>query len=133
MLRKIWEKYYSQCNAVIFVVDGSNESRMEEVKQVLDKLYSRRQPTELVDLPVLFLINKSDDHENYLGMDSVREHLCLSSLNCSREVHVREISASTNENLPESANWLYENIPLFMTQTTKTASSQLQAASSAKV
>ena len=42
VLRKIWEKYYSQCNAVIFVVDGANESRMEEVKSVLDKLYSKR-------------------------------------------------------------------------------------------
>ena len=81
---------------------------------------------------MLFLINKSD-HENYLGIDSVREHLCLGSLNCSREVHVKEISASSNENLPESANWLYENIPLFMSQTTKTATSQQAAASAAKI
>ena len=66
VLRKIWEKYYSQCNGVIFVIDGSDQDRFDEVKQTLDKLYSDR--SELVSLPVLFLINKSD-HENFVGAE----------------------------------------------------------------
>ena len=111
VLRKIWEKYYSQCNAVIFVIDGTNESRMEEARGVLNKLYSKRQPTELVDLPVLFLINKAD-HENFLGIDSVSQHLSISSLNCNRDVQVKTISASTKEGIEEAATWLYENIPV---------------------
>ena len=76
VLRKIWEKYYSQCNGVVFVVDGANESRLDEVKSVLNKLYSERFPTELVDLPLLFLINKSD-HEGFLGIEHVSTHLNL--------------------------------------------------------
>ena len=32
VLRKIWEKYYTQCNGVIFVIDGSDEDRLNEAK-----------------------------------------------------------------------------------------------------
>ena len=74
MLRKIWEKYYGQCNGIVFVVDGANESRLEEVSMTLDKIYD---DTELVDLPVLILVNKADSPD-FLGQDSVREHLQLS-------------------------------------------------------
>ena len=76
VLRKIWEKYYSQCNGVIFVIDGSDEDRFDEVRQTLDKLYS--ETSELVSLPVLFLINKSD-HENFVGAESVSQQLGLRS------------------------------------------------------
>ena len=40
VLRKIWEKYYGQCNAVVFVVDGTNQQRFAEINQTLDKIYS---------------------------------------------------------------------------------------------
>ena len=58
VLRKIWEKYYGQCNAVVFVINGAEEHRLEEAKGILDRLYDESLPTELVDLPVLFLVNK---------------------------------------------------------------------------
>ena len=96
VLRKIWEKYYSQCNIVVFVIDGSNEERLDETKKILDKLYSESLPTELADLPVLFLVNKSD-HELFLGIESVRERLGIGSLNCSQGVEVRKISAKTQD------------------------------------
>mmetsp|Transcript_39663 Transcript_39663/g.51977 ORF Transcript_39663/g.51977 Transcript_39663/m.51977 type:complete len:105 (-) Transcript_39663:269-583(-) len=71
VLRKIWEKYYGQCNAIVFVVNGADQNRLEEAQTLLDKLYNESLPTELVDLPVLFLVNKSDD-ESFIGVDSVR-------------------------------------------------------------
>ena len=98
VLRKIWEKYYGQCNSVIFVIDGADSDRLAEVKSTLDKLYSEQFPTELVDLPVLFLINKSDE-DGFLGLDSVSEHLGIGSLNCNGEVHVRKMSTKTKEGL----------------------------------
>ena len=58
------------------MVDGANESRLDEVKSVLNKLYRERFPTELVALPLLFLINKSD-HEGFLGVEHVSTHLNL--------------------------------------------------------
>ena len=93
MLRKIWEKYYSQCNGVVFVIDGANEHRLDEARQILEKLYSSRLPTELVGLPVLFLVNKADS-ASFMGGDSIREHLGLGSLNCNSLIEVMECSAS---------------------------------------
>ena len=82
VLRKIWEKYYSQCHAVVFVVDGSDESRLDEASQTLDRLYSAASPTELVDLPVLFLVTKCEE-ASFIGIDQVKSRLNLNSLNCT--------------------------------------------------
>ena len=41
-LRKIWAKYFAECNGVVFIVDGSDESRFKEVREVLDSLYTRK-------------------------------------------------------------------------------------------
>ena len=60
---------------MIFVVDGANESRLDEAKMTLERLYGEDY-TELVDLPVLFLINKSE-HESWQGMEHVRDYLGL--------------------------------------------------------
>ena len=78
---------------------------------MLEKLYSDSLPTELVDLPVLFLVNKSDQ-DNFLGIDSVRQRLGIGSLNCNKDVEIKKISATTQEGIEASAGWLYENIPL---------------------
>ena len=110
VLRKIWEKYYSQCNCVVFVIDGADESRLNEVKQTLEKLYSKSLPTELVDLPVLFLLNKADQ-EGFLGQDRLTRHLGLDALNCRKDVEVKKMSASSKEGIEASITWLYENTP----------------------
>jgi hypothetical protein len=41
-LRKIWHKYFCECNGVIFIIDGSDESRFDEVRNVIDELYTRK-------------------------------------------------------------------------------------------
>ena len=61
VLRKIWDKYFSECNGLIFVIDGADSSRFDEVKSTINRLYDRDNPTDLVDLPVLFLLNKRDN------------------------------------------------------------------------
>ena len=70
VLRKIWDKYFSECNAVIFMIDGSDANRLQEVKSTLNRLYNKDAPTDLVDLPVLFLLNKKDKPE-FVGYDRI--------------------------------------------------------------
>ena len=36
-LRSIWEKYFAESHAVVFVVDSTNEDRLAEAKIVMDK------------------------------------------------------------------------------------------------
>lgn len=35
VLRKIWDKYFGECNGLIFVIDGCDEIRFQEVKETL--------------------------------------------------------------------------------------------------
>lgn len=36
-LRGIWEKYYDQCHALIFVVDSNDMTSLNEAKEILRK------------------------------------------------------------------------------------------------
>lgn len=38
-LQVLWEKYISECHAIIFVVDGSNEERLIESEEAFRKFY----------------------------------------------------------------------------------------------
>ena len=77
VLRKIWEKYFNEANGLVFVIDGSDEMRFNEVKETLRKVFQSDNKDVLEDdsdstkigidssstfdsLPVLFLLNKND-------------------------------------------------------------------------
>ena len=68
VLRKIWDKYYSDCNCLIFVIDGCDKIRFEEVQETLNKLYDKENPNDLVNLPLLILVNKKDSND-FKGLD----------------------------------------------------------------
>ena len=70
VLRKIWDKYFSECNGLIFMIDGSDADRLKEVKSTVNRLYNAEAPTDLVDLPVLFLLNKKDKAE-FVGFERI--------------------------------------------------------------
>ena len=36
-------KYFSQCHGVVFILDGSDEEKFAEVREVIDDLYTRRE------------------------------------------------------------------------------------------
>jgi ADP-ribosylation factor related protein 1 len=54
-LRSIWEKYYAEAHALVFVVDGGFES--QDSRDTLQRILSNR---KLDGAPVLVLANKSD-------------------------------------------------------------------------
>lgn len=66
VLRKIWEKYFSEANGLIFVIDGSDEIRFNEVRETLAQVFARddseegKESSAFDSLPVLFLLNKND-------------------------------------------------------------------------
>ena len=39
-MRNMWEKYYDDANAIIFVVDSSDVSRLEEAKLAYGKTFN---------------------------------------------------------------------------------------------
>ncbi|MCD7462418.1 hypothetical protein HAX54_048504 [Datura stramonium] len=56
-LRSIWEKYYEEAHAVIYVVDAACPSRFEDSKSALEKVLRHE---DLQGAPLLILANKQD-------------------------------------------------------------------------
>jgi len=56
-LRVLWDKYFSDAHALVYVVDSTDQKRMEESRAELEKLMSHK---ELVDAPLLIFANKQD-------------------------------------------------------------------------
>ncbi|XP_023447228.1 ADP-ribosylation factor-like protein 13B isoform X1 [Dasypus novemcinctus] len=75
-IRGIWKNYYAESYGVIFVVDSSDEERMEETKETMSEVL--RHP-KISGKPVLVLANKQDK-EGALGEADVIECLSLEKL-----------------------------------------------------
>ncbi|XP_020550974.1 ADP-ribosylation factor-related protein 1 isoform X2 [Sesamum indicum] len=58
-LRSIWEKYYEEAHAVIYVIDASCPSRFEDSKSALEKVLRHE---DLQGAPLLILANKQVHH-----------------------------------------------------------------------
>lgn len=56
-LRVIWNRYYSEAHAVMFMVDSEDKKRIEEAKEELQAILSH---PELDGAPVVILANKQD-------------------------------------------------------------------------
>ncbi|CAG8574273.1 6781_t:CDS:2, partial [Scutellospora calospora] len=68
-LHGIWEKYYSECHAIIFVVDSTDKERIEECKEIFERIITNE---EVEGVPVLMLANKQD-LPNSLKVEEIKE------------------------------------------------------------
>ncbi len=56
-MRDLWEEFYSNDDAVVFMVDSADTQRFEEAKR---ELYQILESDELKSVPILILGNKND-------------------------------------------------------------------------
>ncbi|CAH1760100.1 10007_t:CDS:2 [Entrophospora sp. SA101] len=68
-LHNIWEKYYSECHGIIFVVDSIDKKRIERCKEIFEKIITN---DEVEGVPVLMLANKQDI-PNALKVEEIKE------------------------------------------------------------
>ena len=54
-LQSIWDKYYDESHAVVYVVDSASEARFEESRAALDRVLGAAQ---LAGAPVILMANK---------------------------------------------------------------------------
>jgi ADP-ribosylation factor related protein 1 len=115
-LRSIWDKYYAETHAIIFVIDASEQHRFDEAKIVLNKVMRHR---DLTGAPLLVLANKQDAPGAMAAIE-IRERLGLgrddvNSLNGNgsgggRAVDVQPSSALDGDGLATSVDWVLEKI-----------------------
>lgn len=75
-IRSIWKNYYADSHGIVFVVDASDEHRLEECKKIL---YETEMQPRVAGKPLLILGNKQDC-EGALNENELHRQLELDSL-----------------------------------------------------
>lgn len=100
-LRSIWDKYYEETHAVMYVVDASDRNRFEESKNAMERVLGSR---ELFGVPVLLVANKHDV-EGALNGPELAEQFGVGKVD-SRPCKVQAMSARTGYGVNEGISWL---------------------------
>ena len=100
-LRKIWDKYYADCHAILFVVDATDPERFDEAKDALDRPLGSR---ETFGAPLLVMAAKSDDHSAQ-STEEVASSLGLSAVT-SRPHKVLQVSSQSGKGIADGMSWL---------------------------
>eukprot|EP00063_Salmo_salar_P054590 XP_014029425.1 PREDICTED: ADP-ribosylation factor-like protein 6 isoform X2 [Salmo salar] len=105
--RNLWEHYYKESHAIIFVIDSGDKLRMVVAKEELDTLLNHQDICSR-RLPVLFFANKSDLREA-MSLVKVSQLLCLENIK-DKPWHICASNAVKGEGLLEGVDWLQEQI-----------------------
>lgn len=102
-LRSIWEKYYEEAHAVIYVVDANCPSRFEDSKSALEKVLRHQ---DLQGAPLLILANKQD-LSTAVSSEEVARYLDLKKLD-ERVYMFEAVSAYDSRGIKDSVQWLVD-------------------------
>ena len=103
-LRSIWEKYYAETHALVFVIDAADVDRIAEAKMIMDRALGNR---DLHGAPLLVLANKQDA-PGAVGAVELRERLGLGKFDSSRTSDVQTCSAMNGDGLKAAVDWVIE-------------------------
>ncbi|KAI9241439.1 MAG: P-loop containing nucleoside triphosphate hydrolase protein [Podila humilis] len=131
-LQSIWERYYRECHAIVFVVDSSDPERIEECRDALGKcqigdistlayvglnknrgLFFPLQIEKVImddtveGIPVLMLANKQDV-PTALRLESIKEIFNqIAERLGARDSRVLPISALEGNGVKDAVDWLF--------------------------
>ncbi|KAF9379239.1 ADP-ribosylation factor protein 3, partial [Podila verticillata] len=103
-LQSIWERYYRECHAIVFVVDSSDPERIEECRDALEKVIM---DDTVEGIPVLMLANKQDV-PTALKLESIKEIFNkIAERLGARDSRVLPISALEGNGVKDAVDWLF--------------------------
>ncbi|KAJ3364255.1 small GTP-binding protein domain [Allomyces macrogynus ATCC 38327] len=106
-LHSIWEKYYAEAHAVIFVVDSTDVARLETVKSTFDRVVTS---DALEGLPILMLANKQDV-PGCLRVEEIKEVFNPIAVQLgARDSKVLPCVALTGSGVRDAVDWLFVRI-----------------------
>lgn len=105
--RNLWEHYYGEAQAVIFVLDSSDSVRLCVAKDELDSLLAHADMKP--NVPILFFANKMDVPKA-LTPDQISEALELHKLQ-TRPWTIMASNALTGTGLDDGIKWLSMKLP----------------------
>jgi len=106
-LQSLWDKYYSESHAVIFIVDSSDRDRIDESRDAFETMVTNE---HLAGVPLMLLANKQD-LEGCLKVTEVKTIFNSQLQNMGqRESWVQAVSALRGDGVQEGIDWLVEAI-----------------------
>ncbi|XP_036616946.1 ADP-ribosylation factor-like protein 6 [Trichosurus vulpecula] len=105
--RNLWEHYYKDAQAIIFVIDSSDKLRMVVAKEELDILLNHPDIKHR-RIPILFFANKMDLRDA-LTCVKVSQLLSLENIK-DKPWHICASDAFKGEGLQEGIDWLKDQI-----------------------
>lgn len=102
-LRTIWERYYSETNAIIYVVDAADHERISEAR---DSFEAVMQNEQLSGLPVLVCANKQD-LPGLQDIGSIFDPTATAGLHPFR---VQSICALNGDGVKDGVEWIVSNL-----------------------
>ena len=103
-LRPLWKQYFDGTNAIIFVIDSSDQSRFDLVREELHGIIKNN---TIEDAVLVIAANKMDMSE--LSVSEIVERMDLSRFK-NRKIKSFGVVAITGQGLPEMMDWLANNI-----------------------
>ncbi|XP_060910143.1 ADP-ribosylation factor-like protein 6 isoform X4 [Labrus mixtus] len=110
--RNLWEHYYKESHAIIFVIDSSDKLRMVVAKEELNNLLNHEDIC-CKKIPVLFFANKMDLRD-VMSSVKVTQMLCLENIK-DKPWHICPSNAIKGEGLQEGLDWLQDHIKTMKT------------------
>lgn len=101
-IRTYWNQYYENTGALVYVIDSTDEDRMEEAGSELQKMLNDGALQR--DIPILVLANKQD-LVNSLSVQEISSVLQLADIQ-NRPWHIQPCSAKTGEGIEEGFDFL---------------------------
>eukprot|EP00735_Rhodelphis_limneticus_P007762 TRINITY_DN20390_c0_g1::TRINITY_DN20390_c0_g1_i1::g.8452::m.8452 TRINITY_DN20390_c0_g1::TRINITY_DN20390_c0_g1_i1::g.8452 ORF type:complete len:182 (-),score=18.44,sp/P49076/ARF_MAIZE/70.72/7e-90,Arf/PF00025.16/1.7e-73,Ras/PF00071.17/1.1e-14,G-alpha/PF00503.15/1.5,G-alpha/PF00503.15/9.4e-11,SRPRB/PF09439.5/3.1e-12,Gtr1_RagA/PF04670.7/5.9e-11,Miro/PF08477.8/7.7e-10,MMR_HSR1/PF01926.18/0.00068,6PF2K/PF01591.13/0.0027,AAA_33/PF13671.1/0.13 TRINITY_DN20390_c0_g1_i1:36-581(-) len=105
-IRALWHHYFNGVQGVIFVVDSSDHTRMEEARLELHRILSQ---DPLRDASLLVFANKQD-LPNAMHTSQIAAQLGLSKLSNARDWYIQSCCATTADGLYEGLDWLSSSL-----------------------
>jgi len=106
-LQTLWDKYYAESHAVIYVVDSSDPERLEESREAFEKMINF---DSLNGVPLLVLANKQDV-ENHLSVGDIKNAFKDSCVAIGqRDCRVLGISALNGDGVDNGINWVAQHV-----------------------
>lgn len=90
LARRVWKDYFPAVDAIVFLVDAADPTRIAESR---DELISLLQDEQIASAPILVLGNKIDK-PNALSEDLLKHHLGIAQL-CTGKIQVSRSELTT--------------------------------------
>ncbi len=104
--RSLWEHYYTDVQAIIFVLDSTDKFRLCVAAEELNSLLSHESiKNSDKPIPILFYANKMDV-PGALTAEECMSELKLDSLLRDKDWHITDSKATTGEGVQDGIEWL---------------------------